>query len=91
MTFYYLFTFYFSGWIYPGQISNVAVDLIIPDNAAPDTANTVTLYIPGTEIKEKSAYLYVQGSLSKVMVKNAHLISNTLLKTNQQKHQKMKF
>ncbi|XP_076245835.1 uncharacterized protein LOC143186202 [Calliopsis andreniformis] len=53
-------------WIYPEQMSNVAVDLIIPNNAAPDTANTVTLYIPGTEIKEKSVYLYVQGSLSKL-------------------------
>ncbi|XP_054005183.1 uncharacterized protein LOC128890574 [Hylaeus anthracinus] len=53
-------------WIYPGQMSNVAVDLIIPDNAAPDTANTVTLSIQGTEIKDKSVYLYVQGSLSKL-------------------------
>ena len=53
-------------WIYPGQMSNVAVDLIIPDNTAADTANTVTLFISGTEIKEKSAYLYVQGSLSKL-------------------------
>ncbi|XP_050584880.1 uncharacterized protein LOC126919550 isoform X2 [Bombus affinis] len=53
-------------WIYPGQMSNVAVDLIVPDNAAPDTANTVTLFILGTEIKEKSVYLYVKGSLSKL-------------------------
>ncbi|XP_043252636.1 uncharacterized protein LOC122397511 isoform X1 [Colletes gigas] len=53
-------------WIYPGQMSNVAVDLIIPDNAAPDTANTVTLSIQGTEIKDKSVYLHVQGSLSKL-------------------------
>ncbi|XP_017761892.1 PREDICTED: uncharacterized protein LOC108552027 isoform X2 [Eufriesea mexicana] len=53
-------------WIYPGQISNVAIDLIVPDNVTPDTANTVTLSILGTEIKEKSVYLYVQGSLSKL-------------------------
>ncbi|XP_060822052.1 uncharacterized protein LOC132910400 [Bombus pascuorum] len=53
-------------WIYPGQMSNVAVDLIVPDNVAPDTANTVTLFILGTEIKEKSVYLYVKGSLSKL-------------------------
>ncbi|KZC15153.1 hypothetical protein WN55_08226, partial [Dufourea novaeangliae] len=53
-------------WIYPGQMSNVAVDIIIPDNTAPDTANTITLFIQGTEIREKSAYLYVQGSLSKL-------------------------
>ncbi|XP_026301971.1 uncharacterized protein LOC100576425 isoform X2 [Apis mellifera] len=53
-------------WIYPGQMSNVAIDLIVPDNVAPDTANTVTLSISGTEIKEKSVYLYVQGSLSKL-------------------------
>ncbi|XP_076751502.1 uncharacterized protein LOC143423805 [Xylocopa sonorina] len=53
-------------WIYPGQMSNVAIDLIVPKNAAPDTANTVTLFILGTEIKEKSVYLYVQGSLSKL-------------------------
>lgn len=70
MTTYSLFTnyLYFSTWIYPGQVSNVAVDLIVPDNAAPDTANTVTLFILGTEIKEKSVYLYVKGSLSKVII-----------------------
>lgn len=49
-------------------MSNVAVDLIVPDNAAPDTANIVTLFILGTEIKEKSVYLYVKGSLSKVII-----------------------
>nr|XP_033341534.1 uncharacterized protein LOC117229261 [Megalopta genalis] len=53
-------------WIYPGQMSKVAVDIIIPDNTSPDTASTVTLSIQGTEIKEKSAYVYVQGSLSKL-------------------------
>ncbi|XP_076658891.1 uncharacterized protein LOC143362528 [Halictus rubicundus] len=53
-------------WIYPGQMSQVAVDIVVPDNTSPDTANTVTLYIQGTEIKEKSAYIYVQGSLSKL-------------------------
>ncbi|KAK1136507.1 hypothetical protein K0M31_001057 [Melipona bicolor] len=53
-------------WIYPGQTSNIAIDVIIPNNAAPDTANTVTLSILGTEIKEKSVYLYVQGSLLKL-------------------------
>ncbi|XP_034196372.2 uncharacterized protein LOC117611954 [Osmia lignaria lignaria] len=53
-------------WIYPGQMSKVAVDLIVPNNAAPDTANTVTFFIVGTEIKEKSVYLYVQGSVSKL-------------------------
>lgn len=69
--FYLLFTnyLYYSVWIYPGQMSNVAIDLIVPDNVAPDTANTVTLFISGTEIKEKSVYLYVQGSLSKVIIK----------------------
>ncbi|CAK9806749.1 hypothetical protein ANTQUA_LOCUS4993 [Anthophora quadrimaculata] len=54
-------------WIYPGQMNNVAVDLVVPDNAAPDTANKVTLSILGTEIKEKSVFLYVQGSLSKLI------------------------
>ncbi|XP_031837406.1 uncharacterized protein LOC116429086 isoform X1 [Nomia melanderi] len=53
-------------WIYPGQMSSIAVDIVIPDNTSPDTANTVTLFIQGTEIKEKSAYIYVQGSLSKL-------------------------
>ncbi|XP_076280606.1 uncharacterized protein LOC143209165 isoform X2 [Lasioglossum baleicum] len=53
-------------WIYPGQMSKVAVDINVPANTSPDTANTVTLYIQGTEIKEKSAYIYVQGSLSKL-------------------------
>lgn len=50
-------------------MSNVAIDLIVPDNVAPHTVNTVTLSISGTEIKEKSVYLYVQGSLSKVIIK----------------------
>ncbi|XP_012139226.2 uncharacterized protein LOC105662339 [Megachile rotundata] len=53
-------------WIYSGQMSNVAVDLIVPNNVAADTANTVTLSILGTEIKEKSVHLYVQGSVSKL-------------------------
>ncbi|XP_078047654.1 uncharacterized protein LOC144475533 [Augochlora pura] len=53
-------------WIYPGQMSKVAVNVIIPVNTSPDTASTVTLSIQGTEIKEKSAYIYVQGSLSKL-------------------------
>ncbi|CAL7945670.1 unnamed protein product [Xylocopa violacea] len=53
-------------WFYPGQMKNVAIDLLVPENAAPDTVNTVTLFILGTEIKEKSVYLYVQGSLSKL-------------------------
>lgn len=49
-------------------MSNIAVDLLVPDNATPDAVNTVTLIILGTEIKEKSVYLYVKGSLSKVIV-----------------------
>ena len=49
-------------------MSNIAIDVVVPNNAAPDTANTVTLSILGTEIKEKSVYLYVQGSLSKVII-----------------------
>lgn len=49
-------------------MSKVAVNLIVPNNAAPDTANTVTFFIVGTEIKEKSVYLYVQGSVSKVII-----------------------
>ncbi|CAD1481294.1 unnamed protein product, partial [Heterotrigona itama] len=55
-----------STWVYPGQMCNIEIDLVIPNNVAPDTANTVTLSILGTEIKEKSVYLYVQGSLSKL-------------------------
>lgn len=55
-----------SAWIYPDQVANVAIDVVVPNNAAPDTANTVSLHILGTEIKEKSAYIYVQGSLSKL-------------------------
>ncbi|XP_043520207.1 uncharacterized protein LOC122534016 isoform X2 [Frieseomelitta varia] len=52
-----------STWVYPGQISNVAIDLEVPNSAVPDTTNTVTLSILGTKIKEKSVYLYVQGPL----------------------------
>ncbi|XP_029673060.1 uncharacterized protein LOC115241436 [Formica exsecta] len=51
-------------WLYPGQTTNVAVDIVVPLGTQ-DTVNTLTLSIDGTEIPEKTVYVYVQNAISK--------------------------
>ncbi|XP_070154402.1 uncharacterized protein [Polyergus mexicanus] len=51
-------------WLYPGQTTNVAVDIVVPLDTQ-DTVNTLTLSIDGTEIPEKTVYVYVQNAISK--------------------------
>ncbi|KAL6446330.1 hypothetical protein ACFW04_001137 [Cataglyphis niger] len=52
-------------WLYPGQTTNVAVDIVVPLDTQ-DTVNTLTLFIYGTEIPEKTVYVYVQNAISKI-------------------------
>lgn len=54
--------------MYPGQTSYVAVDIIVPAGIRQNTVNTVTLFVDGTEISEKTVYLYVQDPSNKVNI-----------------------
>ncbi|XP_012230485.1 uncharacterized protein [Linepithema humile] len=51
-------------WLYPGQKGHVAVDILVPFGTQ-DLVNTLSLSIDGTEISEKTAYIYVRNSFSK--------------------------
>ncbi|XP_014485039.1 PREDICTED: uncharacterized protein LOC106749772 isoform X2 [Dinoponera quadriceps] len=53
-------------WLYPGQTNYVAVDVVVPAGIRQDTINTLTLFVDGTEISEKTVYLYVQDSSAKI-------------------------
>ncbi|XP_018313581.1 uncharacterized protein [Mycetomoellerius zeteki] len=51
-------------WLYPGQTDQVAVDILVPTGTQ-ETVNTLTLFIVGTEILEKSVQVFVYNELSK--------------------------
>lgn len=53
-------------WLYPGQTNYVAVDIIVPTGIRQATVNTLTLFVDGTEISEKTVYVYVQDPFTKV-------------------------
>ncbi|CAL1673937.1 unnamed protein product [Lasius platythorax] len=54
-------------WLYPGQTNYVAVDIVVPLDIPDATVNTLTLSIDGTEIPEKTVYIYVQKyAISKI-------------------------
>ncbi|RLU26053.1 hypothetical protein DMN91_002216, partial [Ooceraea biroi] len=51
-------------WLSPGQTSRVPIDIYIPQRSQ-ETVNTLTLRIDGTQIEEKTVYIYVQNALSR--------------------------
>ncbi|XP_072759242.1 uncharacterized protein [Anoplolepis gracilipes] len=51
-------------WLGSGQTNSVPVDIFVPLGTQ-DTVNTLTLLIDGTEIPEKTVYVYVQNAISK--------------------------
>lgn len=53
-------------WLSPGQTKQVAVDIVIPAGTGQNTVNTITLSVVGTQISEKTVYVYVQDAFSKV-------------------------
>ncbi|XP_032672396.1 uncharacterized protein LOC116844660 isoform X2 [Odontomachus brunneus] len=54
-------------YLYPGQTSYVAVDIIVPTGIRQDTVNTLTLFVDGTEISEKTVYVYIQNPYTKII------------------------
>ncbi|XP_071626964.1 uncharacterized protein [Temnothorax longispinosus] len=56
-------------WLYPRQTNRVAVDILVPLSSQ-DTVNTLTVEIVGTEISEKTVYVYVQNAFSKTFDTN---------------------
>ncbi|XP_015173906.1 PREDICTED: uncharacterized protein LOC107065092 [Polistes dominula] len=56
-----------STWIYAGRTINVFVDVEVPRGTTQDVINTLTLYVQGSEITEKSVYLYVEGNIPNVV------------------------
>lgn len=55
-------------WLYPGQTDQIVVDILVPLGSQ-DTVNTLTLLIAGTEIPEKTTYVYVQNEFSRVNIR----------------------
>ncbi|KAK2586204.1 hypothetical protein KPH14_001466 [Odynerus spinipes] len=54
-------------WIFAGRTVNVFVDVEVPRRTNEDVINTLTLYVQGSEIIEKSVYLYVEGTIPNVV------------------------
>lgn len=54
-------------WIFAGRTVNVYVDVEVPRGTSQDVINTLTLYAQGSEIIEKSVYLYVEGMIPNVI------------------------
>ncbi|XP_043490012.1 uncharacterized protein LOC122516345 [Polistes fuscatus] len=54
-------------WIYAGRTINVFVDVEVPRGTRQDVINTLTLYVQGSEITEKSVYLYVEGNIPNIV------------------------
>lgn len=40
--------------------------MIVPRGVSQNAVNTLTLFVDGTKITEKTVYVYVQGALNKV-------------------------
>lgn len=51
----------------PGQTGQVAVDIFIPGGVGQNTVNTITVSLGSTQISEKTVYVYVQDSFSKII------------------------
>ncbi|XP_035733718.1 uncharacterized protein LOC118446779 isoform X1 [Vespa mandarinia] len=54
-------------WIFAGRTINVFVDVEVPRRTSQDVINTLTLYVQGSEIMEKSVYLYVEGNFPNIV------------------------
>ncbi|KAI4495383.1 hypothetical protein M0802_008773 [Mischocyttarus mexicanus] len=54
-------------WIFAGRTINVYVDVEVPRGTSQDVINTLTLYVQGSEITEKSVYLYVEGNIPNIV------------------------
>lgn len=67
-----------SVWLYPGQTDQIAIDILIPSGTQ-DTVNTLTVRIIGTEIADKTVYIYVQNAFSKVNIRKYWLLQKYFL------------
>ncbi|XP_014616442.1 PREDICTED: uncharacterized protein LOC106793766 [Polistes canadensis] len=64
-------------WIYAGRTINVFVDVEVPRGTRQDVTNTLTLYVQGSEITEKSVYLYVEGNIPNIVDDTKPAIEHT--------------
>ncbi|XP_043664467.1 uncharacterized protein LOC122627447 [Vespula pensylvanica] len=54
-------------WIFAGRTVHVFVDIEVPRGTSQDVINTLTLYVQGSEIMEKSVYLYVESNIPNIV------------------------
>ncbi|KAL2716186.1 uncharacterized protein V1478_013862 [Vespula squamosa] len=54
-------------WIFAGRTVHVFVDVEVPRGTSQDVINTLTLYVQGSEIMEKSVYLYVESNIPNIV------------------------